>query len=354
MATLYEVKFRKTERKLTIISDNEVQFHTSVPPWGSWLNGSVMPTVLETALHVTESPSDSLWNRLQAWLDAWKAIPDEKIFEPMPSFEYPDIFRKIFFREIDFEALLPPELSEEDSAREWGEYVWERLERIQQFLKLIEKHGEELERLFQGIPEEERFFRALLNDILLLEFLAWACLGLDFSEAPASGVFRKVLQEILDQMPLNEFISLSPMQRFAALKPPFNWLVMQSRTQYFYALSTNKSGRAINRASIALGGLNKMVTELTLNALTDSILAVAWREFTWALESGMKLTRCHVSNCKIPILVPDSRSKFCAWHSAPPHAPEQIRKAYERARLRNPLTWYEWSRRQKYAKPPGE
>lgn len=145
-----------------------------------------------------------------------------------------------------------------------------------------------------------------------------------------------------------EFAKLPPLGRLAVLGMPPLWILLQTRVHWRLEVNVlASSGTLHRRGEKRVADTLAKSARLVRTADTDSLAAVPWLEFFWAVEWGMRLRACPC--CGAVFLARDARTGFCVHHSPAPWAEPAAGDAYGRARQRAqerhaPVpTWEQWS-----------
>lgn len=152
------------------------------------------------------------------------------------------------------------------------------------------------------------------------------------------------------------FYPLEPLPRLAVLGMPGTWVRLERHLSWHLDTAMHAPRSALARAASPTARL-AAGADLVHVAYTQSLAAVVWLQFLWAVEHGMVLRRCADAKCRAPVLGLSARTQFCGAHSAPPIVPPNEAAAYERRRRqdmtegRRARTWATW-RAQYEARPP--
>jgi hypothetical protein len=248
-------------------------------------------------------------------------LPDPETYRyNLPPFELPDLYQ------------LPPEkfkkhmdpIAEGTPVQDY----WPDL--LNDIVGRVESASDAIDSLVESDSPEALFVHRA-NE---LDRYAWLCL----SPNPQAR-FPKLTKEALDRL-----AALSPVQRFldvSLFMPAIGYQVAESRIVHHRGFEP-RSMEALARATKGEDQIWESY-RLTEKVITDSIFAVLWNEFFWALEKGLYLVRCRT--CGHPVLVNEKRRTFCLVHTAPPGTEKKDRDAYERTRERTGVSWEEWRKK---------
>lgn len=198
--------------------------------------------------------------------------------------------------------------------------------------------------------------------LLEIASAAWLCLAPNAPhEAPATA--QEAFPVLLaNQSNKDALASAPPFGRFLMLARPWSLDVAMSRLQVtvtpmWSAAYEDAPGRFERHKSNPAGIAG--LASPSFCYITDSPFALAWLDFLFAIDSGLRLARCEASGCGRPFLTHDGRGTLCTHHIPPPGrrpagegdgaaAEEKARRAYEKERqsAKEPtpaITWVEWA-----------